>query len=1823
MSSAAEEGVRHRPPLLDGKSVMQSSAAKPPLAAPLPSLTGFREHSPLSADKDTGAGRPQDRRRRHPRQRRSSSAAAVKKRYASISGSLRLVALALWALTTLTALTLGVIADVFQAEGAEFPLVPVVGTSIGLNAVAVGLVVILGKLTKRGFAVFQPFSGGPKFTLMQAAGYSLVMLSALGMLLLVETLQPAGGPPRARYGAYTVLSGFSVVAQILLVTSLLFFRPPSESPASSAGATGGSQAQGFSFRDITASPAGEYVFATLCCSLAVASAALAEVYPAYRPISVVVVLCFTSVAMGTLSYLARRFVPTYRMVTLAPQAFSLTALQLLGNVLLLLCFCGCLILHSARVESPPSWHLGVALIGVTGVCCHQLLVRLTHSREKEATAAAAALADAAVNPQSRLIRDFASVQVERRLRSLNGAVMSTGVSFALAAALYGISAFLSLPLTEQQQQQYPRHGQRARRDEYIAQGLLQVQMLLEVLLFAMPPFTHLQGRLVFGKGYELWQPFKGTVEFVLLQAAAWASYAFAVLFGTLQASEPSDSFSFLLLLTTALLFSQLFAHVSLYLFDESKHRSVLEGPDAVRTQHPHSHSLSPDGAVEDGSAHAETELSSISLSQSLFPLSASSSFSSVVLTRSLVATVMNGELLLAIVLSVASMLLRGVCDTVKHARMTGSRGTSLKVPTAELISGANVLSLLATPIAQFSMHDRIPFMHVTSTSVSFNVLQTIAWLVYMALLFLTVLSTVTKKEHLFMCSADHLFMEHTAQGLVFIIPLLCVMISDVCETQERAVSNAATLRARHAAEALARYFGVDQRPLAERKRAVELIRNVAGPRLASTDWGVALTLAHEDTQAEHKGEKKDPKRDGLGRAHTLTLLNDEAEQERIDADKQASVTAARYITVIMCLACAAAFTSAAFLADSQPVTTLLFGVAGVLVLSLSCVSLQVVLGTRLHGGTGRYALFMPFVGGNVFVVWQAVGWACYTVVVCLMIACVVEGRGSRSVFLIMGVLSVFAGGAVFHSIPLFDPIAVSVGSGFVGNNAEGLLAATILLGTFSFARAYDLAREGSVSSNASALVPFTIMSVAMCLTVPMGLLSLQRQVEHYGVSPFTFFDTVEDSDDSDAASADNADGRSDSLFFRESLHDDAEGTPSSSAHGATTGEEGGSAGVSRCGSSLWAPSPMTPAVREGLIRHARTESLASTTAGASPRRGSLVSRSSQSGSSSVPLGTPRNTHSPMPREASGFASGFVSSSHRARPSSYTIAISYAVSLLIALFLVSLLPFAVVFMAYSYVHNAQITYAAGTRTLEVLVACFVLVVVLPMVVPPIVRRSRPVRWVHSALCAWMIYSIPTMTVLSGVLPPFFIDTRGAWLFAINMCTMSCLSTIPYVHLLAFIFSVFCCGFFAQYHLYSCLFLHKAPFVPWKCLFDLSCALFWLWYGRRYVSRPEITGCYQSNKASRFFQTHVFQGMARWFSLKVVLADLYLLPSERGVITLVQASSTAKSATSGGKSGEARDEDGGDALRSQTHRRAVDRRKPENQFLFSFHPHGVFPGTALYAPKTLQFERAVGANSVNFISTHCADVIFSVPLMREFPLCLGSLSVSRAGIDYSIRAGNSPLIVTGGQSEMLLVKMSSTEMHLVCHHLGFIKVALRYRIPLVPVLSFSECNIMDNIHCLGVQRWFLKRVGFPFPTLPHGFMKLPLPTNTPMSLVIGPPLMPLPGRENHEDLACQEEMRVRYFSHLEYLFYRYREAVGYPEMKLYLHYDINDEGVLATPPPKGTDVAKDYVLNEEDAAICRAIAAFKRNKEAREAKKAAALAEKQAKKTAAPRLDKKQS
>lgn len=220
-------------------------------------------------------------------------------------------------------------------------------------------------------------------------------------------------------------------------------------------------------------------------------------------------------------------------------------------------------------------------------------------------------------------------------------------------------------------------------------------------------------------------------------------------------------------------------------------------------------------------------------------------------------------------------------------------------------------------------------------------------------------------------------------------------------------------------------------------------------------------------------------------------------------------------------------------------------------------------------------------------------------------------------------------------------------------------------------------------------------------------------------------------------------------------------------------------------------------------------------------------------------------------------------------------------------------------------------------------------------------------------------------------------------------------------------------------------------------------------------------------------------------------------------------------------------------------------PEKQYVLSFHPHGIIPISIAWLQFTAQWRQLFPGFYAHILT---ASILHQVPLARDVLHFFGSREVTRTTFAHTLQQKKSVLVVPGGQAEMLQQQSAKNEVRVYTHHKGFIRLAIEHGVPLVPVLSFKEGELMDNIRSPQLQRWFVKKLAFPFPHFPYGRGMLPIPRKIKVPVVVGEPL-----EVPHIKLPTQEDIdqvHAKYFAVLREMFDKYKDEVGCSDYKLIL-------------------------------------------------------------------------
>jgi len=230
-------------------------------------------------------------------------------------------------------------------------------------------------------------------------------------------------------------------------------------------------------------------------------------------------------------------------------------------------------------------------------------------------------------------------------------------------------------------------------------------------------------------------------------------------------------------------------------------------------------------------------------------------------------------------------------------------------------------------------------------------------------------------------------------------------------------------------------------------------------------------------------------------------------------------------------------------------------------------------------------------------------------------------------------------------------------------------------------------------------------------------------------------------------------------------------------------------------------------------------------------------------------------------------------------------------------------------------------------------------------------------------------------------------------------------------------------------------------------------------------------------------------------------------------------------------------------------------PDRNYVFGYHPHGIIGVGAMttFATEATGFSEAFPG-----IRPHLLTLTnnFSIPIYRDWFLSLGITSVSKKSCSNILKAGpgSSITIVVGGASESLNARPGTADLTLR-RRLGFIKVAIQHGASLVPVFSFGENDIFNQISnekgttVYAIQSKFQSIFGFTLPLF-HGRGLLNynvglMPYRRPMTVVIGHPIH----TEKCEKPTDEEVLRLQevYINELTRIWNTYKDTLAPSRLK----------------------------------------------------------------------------
>ncbi|KAG4096852.1 diacylglycerol acyltransferase [Neocallimastix lanati (nom. inval.)] len=179
--------------------------------------------------------------------------------------------------------------------------------------------------------------------------------------------------------------------------------------------------------------------------------------------------------------------------------------------------------------------------------------------------------------------------------------------------------------------------------------------------------------------------------------------------------------------------------------------------------------------------------------------------------------------------------------------------------------------------------------------------------------------------------------------------------------------------------------------------------------------------------------------------------------------------------------------------------------------------------------------------------------------------------------------------------------------------------------------------------------------------------------------------------------------------------------------------------------------------------------------------------------------------------------------------------------------------------------------------------------------------------------------------------------------------------------------------------------------------------------------------------------------------------------------------------------------------------------DKQYLFGYHPHGIvcISANIIFASEALSISKVFQGLNIRLATI---PINFWVPFWRDYILLVGYCDCDRKSItSIFTETKHSAVIVIGGANESLY-SFPGTYRIILKRRKGFVKIALKNGISLVPVMNFGEVDVFDQIqHKIVTDNNTLikKYLGFRLPTF-YGRLKCWIPYSKPINVVTGVPI-----------------------------------------------------------------------------------------------------------------------
>ncbi|KEH40833.1 diacylglycerol O-acyltransferase 2D [Medicago truncatula] len=213
-------------------------------------------------------------------------------------------------------------------------------------------------------------------------------------------------------------------------------------------------------------------------------------------------------------------------------------------------------------------------------------------------------------------------------------------------------------------------------------------------------------------------------------------------------------------------------------------------------------------------------------------------------------------------------------------------------------------------------------------------------------------------------------------------------------------------------------------------------------------------------------------------------------------------------------------------------------------------------------------------------------------------------------------------------------------------------------------------------------------------------------------------------------------------------------------------------------------------------------------------------------------------------------------------------------------------------------------------------------------------------------------------------------------------------------------------------------------------------------------------------------------------------------------------------------------------------------PNQSYVFAYEPHSVFPFGIFALLDNVDFP----IPNIRFL---VSSSVFYIPFLRQVWIWLGFTSVDKKNLISLLEAGNSCMLVPGGNRETLFMEHGFENVFLK-ERRGFVRIAMEMGHPLVPVFCFGQTKTYKWWKVPGKLIENIARSLKTIQLIFWGVLGSPIPFKNPLYVAVGRPIQVEKILEPTREQVAK--VHSEFLEALQDLFERHKTQAGYTNLKL---------------------------------------------------------------------------